>query len=135
LSLFVLILRTFLNILNEKSREKGKSIPLSVLIFIFVAIIVMYVLEIAVETLNSYVMIYSSLFGQGYKKSMKESFKVMKNRKSMFFLVVISSICFTVVLNFITLVPMFIMYKLGLFKDYINYYMEMDKSIIYLICI
>jgi len=84
ISFIVLVLRAALDYIKEKHhREKKDGLAfLLISILLFIAAIFLFILDVVVETMNTYALTYNSLFGEGYRKSIKESYNIVTNYRS-----------------------------------------------------
>ncbi|KAI5185112.1 hypothetical protein NEHOM01_0617 [Nematocida homosporus] len=93
-----MLARTLFERVTRNNNNEG-SVGLMIIAYVlyFVVSCILYLLEIAVDTVNTHVMVYSALFGTGYSKSMKGASDAIKAQTSYRYALLFSSIVFIAV--------------------------------------
>lgn len=83
ISFVIFLLRMGVNYLNERNRQRNGIASLLIAVMLFLASLVLYIIDVAAETINTYVLVYNSIFGAGYRKSMSGAFDIVQKRFSL----------------------------------------------------
>ncbi|KAI5190306.1 hypothetical protein NECID01_0898 [Nematocida sp. AWRm77] len=99
LSFFIFVLRTVTNSIMDRTQNRDRNnssevINIAIMILMFIASFILYILEIAVDTINRYVLAHNSMFGESYRKSMTGAFEIAQKRQSFYGMITfMTSIC------------------------------------------
>ncbi|KAI5172619.1 hypothetical protein NEFER03_1675 [Nematocida sp. LUAm3] len=104
----VLLIRIGVDALAKQTneREKGDIGKAILLILLMIVSIILHLLQVAVDVINNYVLVYSSLFGEGYKVSMHKSFETIKKDAKYRYILLFVGIVFSGFASIIFLIAM-----------------------------